>query len=405
MGFTSNLFAQLGPVAGALVKAILASLAGIFLLIAFIIVRRWYRGLYFRRLNQRTLAIRTMWGDIMNGRVPPSTWRLKTLDCQIVESILLDNIEVASREELPRLLSCLRSSGLLDLRIHEARISGGWKKRAALLALGRTRAQEAVPALEEGLDSDSSETRIAAVRALGHTGLRQAAIALLNHLETDDLRVPDHTLKNALANCCATCPSLLIAYMERTSGHARELLSRVLGELATPDLADELLVLAADPLPEVRASAARAFVGADPRLALPALRQLANDPEWFVRLRAVVALGSVAHHGTRRILLGALCDSNRLVRQRAAWALARMEPWLQDILEEVVDTGDNYALQAFISELERTGEIEHVIGSLGESSDPRSARSILLEILRNAGRDVENAATSATSDSVAAGAH
>jgi len=38
--------------------------------------------------------------------------------------------------------------------------------------------------------------------------------------------------------------------------------------------------------------------------------------------------------------------SNRYVRQRAAWALARMEPQLEQILEDVVATKDEYALQA-----------------------------------------------------------
>src|SRR5689334_5709063 len=132
MDFTSKLFAQLGPIATLVVKAILASVLGIFLLIAFIIVRRWYRGRYFYRLNERTLAIRTMWDDIVSGRVAPATWRLKPLDCEIVESILLDNLEVATPDRVSELLTCLRSSGLLDMRIREARQAHGWKKRNAL---------------------------------------------------------------------------------------------------------------------------------------------------------------------------------------------------------------------------------------------------------------------------------
>jgi hypothetical protein len=322
--------------AGLVLEAILFSLFGIFLLIAFIALRRWYRSRYFRRLNERTLVLRSRWNDIVAGRVPAATWRLKRFDCEIVEAILLDRIETAGPDSLDHLLGCLRSSGLLDMRIHEARVTHGWKRRAALIALGRTRAPAAVPALAEALDAPTEETRVAAVRGLGRTGLVEAALPLLDRLASGELRVPEHALKNALASCCQAKPAILIRYLNQSTGRTRELLVRVLGELATPELGEDLIILASDPLPEVRASAARALAHADVSLALPTLAVLAADPEWFVRLRAVVALAGFDHPGRIRPLLRALCDSNRYVRQRAAWALARMEPELNDILAQVV---------------------------------------------------------------------
>src|SRR5438094_6241839 len=113
MAFASNWARE--P-AGLVLEAILGSLLGIALLIGFIVLRRWYRGRYFRRRNERAFVIRGMWDDILTGRVPPSTWRFKPLDCEVAESILLDTIEVARPEDLPKLLACLRSSGLLDMR-------------------------------------------------------------------------------------------------------------------------------------------------------------------------------------------------------------------------------------------------------------------------------------------------
>jgi HEAT repeat protein len=164
--------------------------------------------------------------------------------------------------------------------------------------------------------------------------------------------------------------------VERAHGSVRQLLARVLGEVASPGLGEELLLLAADPLPEVRGSAARALGRTNASFTLPALRSLADDPEWFVRLRAVVALGQVENIGKIRTLLRALCDSNRYVRQRAAWALARMEPQLEQILEDVVATKDEYALQVFISELERSGAIEKIISAM-ELGPGRSAQTLL----------------------------
>src|ERR1700691_1658925 len=387
--------------AGLVLEAILVSLLGIFLLIGFIVLRRWYRGRYFQKRNQRTVALRSQWNEILSGEILAEDWRFDALDCDIVESILLDSIETSPADELPALQDCLRVSGLLDMRIYEARTSRGLKQRTALLALGRTRAMEAIPALAAGLDSHLRETRIAAVRGLGRTARMEAAIPILDRIVTGQFDAPERSLKNALVNCCRSHPDVLVNYIEQTHGPVRELLARVLGELASPDLGEELLVLASDVLPEVRASAARALGNTNSSYTLPALHTLATDPEWFVRLRAVVALSQIENVGKIRILLRSLCDVNRHVRQRAAWALARMEPQLEQILEDVVATHDEYALQTFISELERSGAIEKVIGVLAGSGE-YSVQTTLREIVEGARKSVELSGKTAAA---AAGTH
>ena len=400
MDFASRFGPELG-IARLVLEAISLSLLGILLLIAFIVLRRWYRGRYFQRLNEHTFQIRSHWEDILSGLIPAESWRLKQLDCEIVENILLDSIEMATAEQLPPLLACLRNSGLLDLRIHQARTARGWKRRAALVALGRTRAPEAIPALAEALDAPAEETRIAAVRGLGRTGLAEAATPILDHLLESPLKVPEHAAKNALASCCKGTPLLLFRYLNRAHGASRELLARVLGELATADLGEDLIVLATDAAPEVRASAARALGNAQPSFALPVLSVMIKDKEWFVRLRAVVALASIGHNARIRPLLHALCDSNRYVRQRAAWALTSIGANLDRILAQVVETQDNYALQAFVSELERSGAIAQVVEAL-EQHRGDSAQSILLDAL-SVGRQNMELATNA-SRAAAAGA-
>jgi HEAT repeat protein len=399
MAFVFSAVEKLGP-AGLVLRAIVGSVLGICLLIGFIVLRRWYRARYFRRRNERTVALRSWWDNIISGKISALDWRFDPLDCDIVESILLDNIEMSTPANLPPLLDCLRASGLLDMRIYEARNSRGWKQRTALLALGRTRAVEAIPALAEGLDSRLSETRIAAVRGLGRTAIREAAIPILDRIVAGHLDAPERSLKNALVNCCRTHPEMLVNYVAQTEGPIRELLARVLGELASPELGEELLVLAADTLPEVRASAARALGNSNTSYTLPALHTLATDPEWFVRLRAVVALGQIENVGKIRILLHAVCDRNRHVRQRAAWALARMEPQLEQILEDVVATNDDYALQAFISELERSGAIDKIVGALDGSG--KCSEAALMEVVAGARKSVELTGKAAA---VAAGSH
>jgi HEAT repeat protein len=400
MGSVSSAIAQSGT-AGLVLRAILGSLLGIFLLVGFIVLRRWYRTRYFRRRNERTVALRSQWNDIVSGKIPPGDWRFDPLDCEIVESILLDNIEMSDSDDLPPLLDCLRVSGLLDMLIYEARTQRSWKQRTALLALGRTRAREAIPALAAALDSRLAETRIAAIRGLGRTAILEAAIPILDRIVDGKLDAPERSVKNSLANCCRSHPEILITYLEQTQGPARELLARVLAELASPELGEELLVLAVDTLPEVRASAARALGNTNTSYTLPALHSLATDPEWFVRLRAVVALSQIENVGKIRILLRSLCDANRHVRQRAAWALARMEPQLEQILEDVVATNDDYALQTFISELERSGAIENVIGLLAGSGE-YSVQTTLREVVESARKSVELSGKTAAA---AAGTH
>ncbi|HLX76877.1 MAG TPA: HEAT repeat domain-containing protein [Terriglobales bacterium] len=373
-------------------KGIFASAIAIALLIAFIVFRRWYRGRYFQRLNRSTLQIRAQWPGIVNGSVPPQDWRANPFTSAIVESILLDSIEVAGTQELPQLLHCLRASGLLDERIYQARHCKGWSRRVALVALGRTRAPEAVPALAEALNDAGSDpdTRMAAIRGLGRSALPEAAVPIIEGLLSEALAgFPEFPIKNALANCCRSSGKFLVSYLPSSSGPARELLARVLGELASPELGDELLVLATDPLPEVRASAARALAHADPDLAFPTLSVLANDPEWFVRLRAVVAVGSLTDQRKIRVLLRAVCDLNRHVRQRAATVLAKMEPDLQEILAKIVATEDRYALQAFISELDRSGRFDAVVKALESQSNRRFAAPILLHSLERGKASLE----------------
>jgi len=70
-----------------------------------------------------------------------------------------------------------------------------------------------------------------------------------------------------------------------------------------------------------------------------------------------------------KVELGALCDLNRHVRQRSAWTLARMHQGKEEIIEKVVATNDRYALQAFLSELERCGSLDAALDGLGKLVD------------------------------------
>jgi len=376
--------------------AIIASTAGIGLLLSFILGRRAMRRQYFHRRDERVFALRQNWEAILSGAVPAANWRKEPLDSEIVEEMLLDDIEAAHMArhsgEAARLLNVLRSSGLLATRLHEATAYEGWRRRRALVALGRTRAPEAVPVLARALEDPELETRVAAVRGLGGTGLPEAAIEMLDRVAGRGLSTPGLTLQNSLLNCCQGRPEILRPYLHQPEGRPREMLARVLGELATPAMEEDILLLAADPLPEVRASAARALGVARPASAVELLSELVKDREWFVRLRAVVAVGTIEDARVIPILIEALCDENRYVRLRAAGALAQMGPRLEQIVSKVIETHDRFALHAIISEIERAGGVARLFSAISDPSRREDATAALMQALRAGQEQVRSAA-------------
>ena len=342
---------RLGP-AAFVVKAIIVAVLADGLLLAFILFRRTYRKRYFAKRDARVFELRQKWDALISGEIPYETWRKKPFDRRIVESIALDAFEAAGAEESARLLKFLRASGLIEKRIFEARQLTGWRRMRALVALGRTRAPEGIPALAEGLRDRVLETRLAALRGLGRMACPQAAEEILAWVGETGLSVPALPLQSALIQCCAERPQLLLPYVQHAEGSLREVLGRVLGEVATPSLGLDLLQFAGDDLDELRAAAARALSHTKSGLAFDLLNELARDPIWFVRLRAIVSLGKFSDPRAIPSLLRGLTDSNRLVRLRAAEALVELKSEMAPIFDQVVQTRDRYGLHAYLTALE-----------------------------------------------------
>ena len=143
-----------------------------------------------------------------------------------------------------------------------------------------------------------------------------------------------------------------------------------------------MVLLTEDPLPEVRACAAKALTIAPLPQAIPALANLVRDEVWFVRLRAVSALNQILHPRAIPILLEAMRDSNNLVRLKAAAALAKFEHETVEILQSIVDSRDRDALRAMISALELGGGFEKVMAQLGDPMHRDEATALLLSALR-----------------------
>ena len=365
-------------------KAIIGALAGDVLLVAFILLRRSYRKHYFRKRDARVFEFSQQWDALISGEIPYETWRTRTFDRRIIEDMALNAFEAAVADESARLLRFLRTSGLIEKRIFEARKLRGWRRRSALVALGRTRAPEGIPALSEALRDGDLEARNAALRGLGRLASPEAAEEILQWLAETGLNVPILPLQNALINCSRERPQVLLPYLQLAGPELREVLARVLGEVASPSLGAELIGLADDELPELRAAAARALSNAQPGPAVEILGELSRDVVWFVRLRAVVALGKLYNGEAIPHLIKALTDSNRLVRMRAAEGLVDLKSEVVSIFTQVVKTRDRYGLHAFLAALENANLRNRLDAELRQAaySETEPEHEELLAVLR-----------------------
>jgi HEAT repeat protein len=342
---------RLGP-AAFVMKAVFATVAANGLLVAFILLRRAYRRRYFARRDARVFEWRQNWEALISGKIPYERWRKKRFDRAIIETMALDAFEAAEPAESARLLNFLRASGLIEKRIFEARRLTGWRRMRALVALGRTRAPEGIPALAEALRDRNLEVRLAALRGLGRTASPQAAGEILAWVGETGLSVPALPLQSALIQCCAERPQMLLPFVQHAKGPLREALGRVLGEVATPALGLDLLRFVGDDLDELRAASARAMSQTRSALAFELLNELAQDRVWFVRLRAIVSLGKLGDPRAIPALIRGLKDSNRLVRLRAAEALVEIKGEMARIFRQVVETRDRYGFHAYLTALE-----------------------------------------------------
>ena len=387
MGSAFETFRKIGPAAFVL-KAMLVAAAADLLLLGVILLRRTYRKWYFARRDAKVFAFCQKWEALISGEIPFETWRTRRFDRRIIETIVLDKLEAAGQEEAASLLRFLRTSGLIEKLIFEARHHLGWRRHGALMALGRTRAAEGIPALSEGLRDRSLETRLAALRGLERTASPEAAQQILNWMAEQGLRVPLLPLQSALIQCCAERPQMLLSHLQNADAATREVLGRVLGEVATPSLGMELLRFVHDDLAELRAAAARALAHTEQDMAIDVLNELTEDSVWFVRLRAVVSLGELAHAGAIAPLLRSLGDSHRLVRLRAAEALVDFRDERTSIFEQVVSANDRYGLHAYLAALDNAG-LQAVLKEELEKEKREATRrdtgkiqAILLEVLR-----------------------
>ena len=118
-----------------LVTVILAGVAiGIASLVVFLMARRAWQYFRTRRFDAVSIKIHGQWREIVRGAIPAGTWRNNSLRCEILQSIVIQEIGATTNKDRAGLQAFLRTSGLLDRCIERVHRGKGWSRRRAMLA-------------------------------------------------------------------------------------------------------------------------------------------------------------------------------------------------------------------------------------------------------------------------------
>lgn len=215
-------------------------------------------------------------------------------------------------------------------------------RRASVRALGNMASEEAESALLRAVSDRDSHIRKEAAAALGARGSRRAVGVLLEQLTREKYADVMEEVVKALLKAD---PGAVFARLEELPGGIREAIGRFagdidilarlvrdrelsvrvaaisgLGNLRDREARDMVLEATRDGDPEVRRTAVMALVEAEADA--EAIRPLLSDPDMWVRLHAVRALGKGGRHDMLAVLTPMLEDRETPVVLAAVEAVA-----------------------------------------------------------------------------------
>src|SRR6266404_8130933 len=99
------------------------AMLGVGMLLVFLMGRRVIHQFRIRKYDELAFKIHNQWREIVRGGIPAETWRKNPMQCEIVQSIVIQEIGAATGKDRPGLQEFLRSTGLIDLSIKK--VTGG----------------------------------------------------------------------------------------------------------------------------------------------------------------------------------------------------------------------------------------------------------------------------------------
>src|SRR5258708_38471336 len=118
MNFALNSFSNLNS-EFLLTAAILSVLGGVALLLVLRLGRNTIHEFRIRKYDALAFKIHTQWREIVRGGIPAETWRKNPMQCEIVQSSVIQEIGAAPDKDRPGLQEVLRSTGLIHLPLQK----------------------------------------------------------------------------------------------------------------------------------------------------------------------------------------------------------------------------------------------------------------------------------------------
>lgn len=181
----------------------------------------------------------------------------------------------------------------------------------------------AVPALINLLRGKSKDFRVAAARALGQIGDKNAADSLLSVLQDERSEVREEAARALGLIGDAKAVAALMDLMQDQEYHVRPVAAKSLGQIGDPACIDALALALSDKKYTVRKAAASALISFG-ELAIEPLLEATFSEDHHTRLVAIEALGQLGDQRVIGQLVAALRDKNEQVRKEAARSLGNL---------------------------------------------------------------------------------
>ena len=339
-------------------------------------IRRLLKQLYFALKDRRRLFVKSYIEEALKEQTRGVRLSAPSF-LSLAEEDFVQRVFKAQEPSAERLRGLYRQWGLAARRQKELQRRFGYRPGEAAIALARMGIAESAPEIARLLKKRNPQVRLAALRALEMLGVPEVADALLAVLP--DVKDTARLLAAAaLSSCCGKRPELLLPYLTHEDDQIRAIVAGAIAEVATPAVVPRIQQHAGDPNPEVRARITEALGTAADLQALSLLKELAEDQVWSVRIEAVTALGHLGDDDVLETLSAAVHDSDWRVRRAAAAALSNLAPEPLGTLTALRRTGDRYATEAMVAELERQGVTWDAINGLISPQPGFRSRSQLL---------------------------
>ncbi len=173
-------------------------------------------------------------------------------------------------------------------------------------------------------------TFLALLVGLVHAGIHEDLATASNKDLTEPQRM--EAFNRLVLDFPAKAPELrAIAFNDDHDAHQRWIVVRVMGQTHSSKVSEDLIKLTKDPMPAMRAAAARALGDLGAKDASDVLGGLLKDDAMIVRQAAADSLGLVRSQDSARYLEAALQDSSNYYKGSSLWVRKHYVAALGDI--------------------------------------------------------------------------